>query len=538
VQSQWVDNPDFLGFGGVNEFLANGNVGITLKIYKRSFLEQKKIKLKEDIRAYHDIIFVAETMAEAHKIRIIRGLGYYYRKDEILSTTRSKKNFYNIVNAAEHIFTLLKKPYQKESRIAALTGYCLTHLLHYYHLCSRDKKLKAVKALIRLKVAEVLEEANSLHIHPSKAGDVKKIFGYEGRLKLSKAHEFNYKSCPPFGGEYFKEERFFNRLKVDLYFYAYLAYQSPDPKDVDNFRDKLLNMISNFPGLATLPLTHFIERYIKEAVFHYGRNRNQRWYIAFLMYLNEHVDSSYFANIVESVNDFTLEDHMMNNFPKLADKFPCEFSDLNDTFRENKVVASFSRKYQQDFLEYITGKSVAVIGNAACERGERRGAEIDGHDVVIRFNNFVLSEEFKKDYGEKVNIWGITPGIESLNMRDDLFGFDFVFSPCVGIELSSDRCRLLYNYLLSGAKYFQISSIEARSASNIVVPSVGLYALHYLSQHREKMSKVSIYGFDPVRAQKKARHYFKGDLVATKNLKFHDWQREEQYLNHLKIKIK
>lgn len=50
-------------------------------------------------------------------------------------------------------------------------------------------------------------------------------------------------------------------------------------------------------------------------------------------------------------------------------------------------------------------KSVAVVGNSPCEIGKNKGKEIDQHDIVIRFNDFKISEEFKADYGKRTHIW-------------------------------------------------------------------------------------------------------------------------------------
>jgi hypothetical protein len=55
----------------------------------------------------------------------------------------------------------------------------------------------------------------------------------------------------------------------------------------------------------------------------------------------------------------------------------------------------------------IKDRSVAVVGNSGCELHKGRGAEIDAHDVVFRFNEFSL--EHADDYGSKLTAW-VTAG--------------------------------------------------------------------------------------------------------------------------------
>ena len=48
--------------------------------------------------------------------------------------------------------------------------------------------------------------------------------------------------------------------------------------------------------------------------------------------------------------------------------------------------------------------SIAVVGNSGRELGKKLGKQIDGHDIVIRFNNY-LGEIYAEDYGVKTDIW-------------------------------------------------------------------------------------------------------------------------------------
>ena len=60
-----------------------------------------------------------------------------------------------------------------------------------------------------------------------------------------------------------------------------------------------------------------------------------------------------------------------------------------------------SRGVMSDFFK---GKSVAIVGNGPREQGRGLGAEIDGHDIVVRFNNIDLAG-YEQDYGRRTDVW-------------------------------------------------------------------------------------------------------------------------------------
>lgn len=60
-----------------------------------------------------------------------------------------------------------------------------------------------------------------------------------------------------------------------------------------------------------------------------------------------------------------------------------------------------SRSVLSDFFR---GKSVAIVGNGPREQGRGLGSEIDGHDIVVRFNNIDLAG-YEQDYGRRTDVW-------------------------------------------------------------------------------------------------------------------------------------
>lgn len=56
-------------------------------------------------------------------------------------------------------------------------------------------------------------------------------------------------------------------------------------------------------------------------------------------------------------------------------------------------------------LVEASADSICVVGNAPSEVGLGRGALIDGHALVVRFNNFSPDPKHWADYGRKTDIW-------------------------------------------------------------------------------------------------------------------------------------
>lgn len=55
-------------------------------------------------------------------------------------------------------------------------------------------------------------------------------------------------------------------------------------------------------------------------------------------------------------------------------------------------------------LKELKDRTWVIVGPSCCELRKGRGAWIDSHDFVIRFNNFVL-KGYEVDYGRKCNVF-------------------------------------------------------------------------------------------------------------------------------------
>ena len=63
------------------------------------------------------------------------------------------------------------------------------------------------------------------------------------------------------------------------------------------------------------------------------------------------------------------------------------------------------RENEKAYSQYISGKSVAIVGPAASLIGENNGEKIDSHDIIVRINNdFPLSSKLSKDIGSRTDV--------------------------------------------------------------------------------------------------------------------------------------
>ena len=182
----------------------------------------------------------------------------------------------------------------------------------------------------------------------------------------------------------------------------------------------------------------------------------------------------------------------------------------------------------------VQGKTVAVVGNGPGNIGTDRGAEIDAHDVVIRFNNF--PDGFAADYGTRTDIW-VRGAHADVRDRHDLERFDLVLWEMDFLhnvmEHPSHRDILYRDTLFSPDKVSFIGAETKRNlreASGLMLPTSGVQVIWALHQARGGLDGVSVYGFSSLDGSEQYGHYFDslGDME-----KRHDVAGERAFLRTL-----
>ncbi len=193
----------------------------------------------------------------------------------------------------------------------------------------------------------------------------------------------------------------------------------------------------------------------------------------------------------------------------------------------SNLYAAFQRGRKQ-LAEILANrdKSIAVVGNSPIELGGRNGKRIDAHDVVIRFNDFVVDPPFDEDYGSRTDILFQTYAISSeshsqIRSSDCLLVQRHAFNvfeprdwePVLKMAAEGQR----FAYFPRDAYIMAAKILEA-------TPSAGFAVANYLKHLRGSLDRSDFFGFsfvDQLSGSQKA-HYFSDERPSF----IHDWQRE------------
>ena len=185
------------------------------------------------------------------------------------------------------------------------------------------------------------------------------------------------------------------------------------------------------------------------------------------------------------------------------------------------------------FQNIIKGKTVAVVGNAGCELGLKRGVEIDSHDIVIRFNNFSLN--YVEDYGSKTDIW-VRGGPLEIRDREDSSTFKLILwaQDYWHVAIHPHHLEVIYNEILANKQRDAYIWFENRKElyeqSKILKPTSGCFLLWMIYKYLGSFNNVDIYGFSFPFDNSYPGHYY--DDLCKMNID-HNMYAEKPFLRKL-----
>jgi hypothetical protein len=121
------------------------------------------------------------------------------------------------------------------------------------------------------------------------------------------------------------------------------------------------------------------------------------------------------------LKDMSSVDRLLTDFPELIESYDrvlplaayliSDGTSANFTAERARVV-DYAELYKQLNLgigrltDAVADKTrtVAIVGNSPSELSLNQGQIIDDHDIVVRFNRFITSDQFAPDYGKKTTI--------------------------------------------------------------------------------------------------------------------------------------
>ncbi|CAI9392795.1 glycosyltransferase family 29 protein [Microbacterium sp. T2.11-28] len=187
------------------------------------------------------------------------------------------------------------------------------------------------------------------------------------------------------------------------------------------------------------------------------------------------------------------------------------------------------------FAQLVAGRTVAVVGNGPGNLGSGKGAEIDAHDVVIRFNNHPTG--YEADYGIRTDIWvrGAHRDVRDRVAVDTgalvVWEMDF-FRNLLEVPAHAD---ILYRDVLFSPDRVTHIDTETKAAlrrrSGLLLPTSGAQILWMLFQSRGSLAGVDVYGFSSITGGDTG-HYFDalGDMGSR-----HDVEHEGAFLRSLLV---
>lgn len=499
--------------------LALGNVGICFALYRKSFLNENNILLDNQSRAYEDVPFIGAILNMTEKVALIPGGGYYYNRDIPGQSVNNLNRFSSILKVTERFFSERKL---NPLRAASIRGYFLKHLAVYWSKSKSNTELQSCILELMHKIADkqtlrceewtyqfIKEKLPNLTLHKEKS------------IPIS-PNIIPLKDLPPLlkvlnDGSYFQ-------------FMGFARYKLSRMQEENVPANTILNEIYCLLNIPSMENNGIIQNFItsllrKEEFSSLFRMDNAL--TTKLMAKARTIGALPDLSVYCEDNSFThslIEDTQLPNYSELEHIEP-----LKAAYRFFKE----SMQNTDEFLDYIQNKSIAIVGNSPCELNKHKGKQIDANDIVIRFNNFEISERTQDDYGSKTTVWACTPTLESLKFREDAGCMDFILVPKTNSYIPRYRLDYLINLNQAGVKICMFETSAYMRKYDMRIFSLGLLMTLFLTEHRSIVQSISTYGFSLTDQLKGVKHYFSGDPSSGKLLSFHKWSKEALILNAL-----
>ena len=504
----------------LEERFLNCVAGITLGIYKKSFIQEKHIDLPETCKVYQDVPFVVKVFSTSEKIAYVIGAKYYYTRGRAEQSVANPSRFAEILPAAKDTLSYIDKQ-KLLINPEFIVGYLATYLLERYNISLAYKALKTAEEIFDF-LNNLLKERKCI-LKPDIIKELD-VYNFYTDDVISMEASNQIKSFFDFPTIY---NFSLNASYTEILSYA--AYKLLKAQSLNFVEDLFVSLQNELSYLLHLPgkksnkqiievLLNFLKSY---SIFKLMEHSRLFVYICIL--LKDHFKGELNLPIID-LGDYE-QDILDYFYGESAFKFETSLSKMNVKLQ------SFMKKSEQKFLKFIENKSIMVVGNSPIELGKNKGELIDSFDIVIRFNNFEL-KDFKEDYGSKTNIWAITPAFQTIKQKQ-FFDFDFIISSDSTDYLNSFRRSLILNMALSHTAFFRIATYELMRETQMRTLSLGLTMLLYLIKHKDKIKSLNICGFALDDQKDGSNHYFQGDPSRGKILPFHNWDKEKKILNEL-----
>ena len=175
--------------------------------------------------------------------------------------------------------------------------------------------------------------------------------------------------------------------------------------------------------------------------------------------------------------------------------------------------------------------TVCIVGNGPSIMKTKKGALINEHDIVIRFNDFKI-KGYEKHVGNKTTHWFTGLGGQQTPRRAS----DIKQIQTVIYSHMTDRINSRVNMKILGRPSKPVLYVNRKMRTYIInkyfsptmCPTTGIFTICLLLEYYNK--PISIIGFDFKRSNETMLHYFG---KATKYIKEHNFEKEKDIIRKL-----
>lgn len=224
----------------------------------------------------------------------------------------------------------------------------------------------------------------------------------------------------------------------------------------------------------------------------------------------------------------------------------------NELIQKSAYIAGEVLRTRQDelFERYVQDQKISIVGNGPQNLGTKLGSTIDNSNVVVRFNNGVVSK-FKEDYGTKINVWvrnNASPYDNYKNLKK--CKFCILIDSIERMHWKDEQIKVFYDQLfkspcrlLSPSREFLQRIFRKYDFSRF---TSGLLAVAFICE-LSKNSEISLYGFSSMDERLKNSNSFYdqkqlsfyGSKSANLEAGFlnHSFEMEKKLMTELRSKI-
>lgn len=465
-------------------------------IYKNDFLKNNKILFDEILKpSGEDVTFILRTFLYAKSIYITPHIVYNYRVDNPNSSIRKKDSkVWGLLN----LYSMLEKFIEErgDEIDTSLLGVKTKREFLNFYWAYKAGDINKLNLPIILRYSKLFrynlkkchynakffnEKEEKIYLQAANHPIIFFIKGLLYKKKITDSHEKRYL----FGVQYYAK-----RLKIT----------KPAPLSQNNFRQSIMDLILS-TWITSGATDELMERlkFLSQSRYTMKNLREELMYIYMACLLEKGKTEDALKILMQCKEYYKFKD--LHRYIYVSDFCLQNGISTENSIKSTYIAQCFDKNMNSGILEnYLRGKSIAVVGNSGCELGLGKGAEIDAHDVVIRFGNYPL--EYTKDYGCKTNIWVRAFGANASDVeKRDMNEYDFVLwnHDFKHYFIQFDSFDYMYeSFLKYPQKHVFIGAAIRRKLYNktfMHLPTSGALTIYYLLEILGSLKTVDAYGF-------------------------------------------